>query len=1345
MSFWLSYAILVVLILLLSCSSIAQTELLQPYQFKETNIFVPCTSYEFFPFPVSNHSQWSQGMMLGIPVECFISNTFSMNTSNSPITIHKSSNAQGVDVQMVYSLILLSDEKVDVYSLECDDLLSLVSFDSGNPFITNSNVIVAFNTLFSSNVNCLVANTTVINIVPNSALLWQPLLGSVIKIEASGVCKLTCLTSYANTIYMIGYMTGSELYLNRQVTFKSTSSYSTFVLSGVTIPTNASFISYLSSVTSTISCACHYAAGQLSIVESFSTNSAPRIITISNGQATSYQYFSMTGRFTFYKIQSVTQNQVVVMGYTSSQGQVQLRYFNIRIPQLYLIDQTNTFEKLFFAIRIELDPILVNVNAVLNQQLFTDANQLQTDLEWNQFVVLKKDNQMIHYLKWSTSILKTSLIRMTGQCFCSLLACHVYSNAKQQSIRILSVPLTNYLVINGTAHNLQVQSSSKNYQYSILNAMVTLSVSTNQLLTFQWSNRNSMHTIPLQIKYFDESLVTWYQLNGVYDLSVPYRLQILNPNQLEFQILQESNLLIQIQQAPFVELNTNRFVVNASNVLQFQYANFDYPIQFWDKQIITIPIVYRNYTNQISLIQLNYNEISMCAMFSNQESIYFELWNTSHLIQRNQSCVSNLLAGDVYVIKYYQLYHSIWSSEEKTVTFLNAPLSPVNVTMLQQTEENIIMKVIHDSRNQLSSMKLFVQLYSMNHTFIRNMTFENDIIVLEQLNVSSKYYIKISCVSNGLVSSKSFDSYIHTKPICKGLSVSYQFAITDLNLHLYFNYSNPIKFERRVIKYYIEVYGFEEQTLLQAVSFLVTDRRTILKHLLPSTNYELRIYLENEDAVLSSCYLQLQTYSYAPQPVIVILDDYADYLLVGWNSSFVNDAQSVAYQVNVFDGVIAKQYTVQDRKTEHRISLQLFDITPVTNYLISVITLTIFKSGIVISTPHLNPRPFTTVKANIPSKAPDIIAVEWSFDSVYATWNILEKADSGNAKIQAYHLQYNSSFGSFRILLHGEENTTYVITNLKPSTLYTLRVAAINLRGIGPFSEYVAVNTPDQPHPIDVELRDGIIVVLALVSGALVSCFIVLCCVVLILLPLATYLKKKRKLSTTLDLELRNTSEIEKRFLIRYSDINFEQSKFLGKGSYGTVVTAFYKKALVAVKIFTYDMLSGGEQRESFISEANFLAQHSHHSNIIRFIGVAEDKADHKICLLTELCTGGNLSEYILKNKQSIPFDTKIQLLYGIASGMYYLHAHNIVHRDLKCENVLLDGDLTPKIIDFGLSKQMEIVQKSIQMTMNMGSARYLAPEAIEIEFSPIDVMQPQEQKEDDASSTSTTKTYDKK
>jgi len=104
---------------------------------------------------------------------------------------------------------------------------------------------------------------------------------------------------------------------------------------------------------------------------------------------------------------------------------------------------------------------------------------------------------------------------------------------------------------------------------------------------------------------------------------------------------------------------------------------------------------------------------------------------------------------------------------------------------------------------------------------------------------------------------------------------------------------------------------------------------------------------------------------------------------------------------------------------------------------------------------------------------------------------------------------------------------------------------------------------------------------------------------------------------------------------------------------------------------------------------------------------------DPRIGLVLEYCANGTLSFWIVKNRGQIEWVQKLKLLLGIAKGMNFLHTKNIIHRDLKSDNVLLDAALTPKISDFGISR----VKDDSKYTIRVGTSSYMAPEILNSEF----------------------------
>lgn len=96
------------------------------------------------------------------------------------------------------------------------------------------------------------------------------------------------------------------------------------------------------------------------------------------------------------------------------------------------------------------------------------------------------------------------------------------------------------------------------------------------------------------------------------------------------------------------------------------------------------------------------------------------------------------------------------------------------------------------------------------------------------------------------------------------------------------------------------------------------------------------------------------------------------------------------------------------------------------------------------------------------------------------------------------------------------------------------------------------------------------------------------------------------------------------------------------------------------------------------------------HKNIIRFIGIGEK--DSLLFLVTELINGGDLGNILLDHKFHIPWSLRVKIAKDIAEGMEYLHSKQIMHRDLKSNNLLLGRNWTIK------SKFIIIIIKNLKI-----------------------------------------------
>jgi serine/threonine-protein kinase len=163
----------------------------------------------------------------------------------------------------------------------------------------------------------------------------------------------------------------------------------------------------------------------------------------------------------------------------------------------------------------------------------------------------------------------------------------------------------------------------------------------------------------------------------------------------------------------------------------------------------------------------------------------------------------------------------------------------------------------------------------------------------------------------------------------------------------------------------------------------------------------------------------------------------------------------------------------------------------------------------------------------------------------------------------------------------------------------------------------------------------------------------------------------------------------------------------LGRGGMGVVYKArqISLNRVVALKM----ILAGSQAAESevarFRTEAESIAR-LHHPGIVQVYEVGEH--DGKAFFSLEYCEGGGLDRKLAG--KPMPPREAAALVKGLAEAMQAAHAHAVIHRDLKPANVLLTGDGTAKVTDFGLAKKLD-EQGKTQTGSVMGTPSYMAPE----------------------------------
>ncbi|XP_051132708.1 serine/threonine-protein kinase STY46-like [Andrographis paniculata] len=175
-------------------------------------------------------------------------------------------------------------------------------------------------------------------------------------------------------------------------------------------------------------------------------------------------------------------------------------------------------------------------------------------------------------------------------------------------------------------------------------------------------------------------------------------------------------------------------------------------------------------------------------------------------------------------------------------------------------------------------------------------------------------------------------------------------------------------------------------------------------------------------------------------------------------------------------------------------------------------------------------------------------------------------------------------------------------------------------------------------------------------------------------------------------------------------EINPQNLKFEGKvasGSYGDLYKGTYCSQEVAIKILKAERLNTELQKE-FAQEV-YIMRKIRHRNVVQFIGACTRPPN--LCIVTEFMSGGSVYDYLREKKGTFTLPALLKVAIDVSKGMNYLHQNNIVHRDLKSANLLMDENEVVKVGDFGVAR---VKAQTGVMTAETGTYRWMAPEVIE-------------------------------
>lgn len=172
----------------------------------------------------------------------------------------------------------------------------------------------------------------------------------------------------------------------------------------------------------------------------------------------------------------------------------------------------------------------------------------------------------------------------------------------------------------------------------------------------------------------------------------------------------------------------------------------------------------------------------------------------------------------------------------------------------------------------------------------------------------------------------------------------------------------------------------------------------------------------------------------------------------------------------------------------------------------------------------------------------------------------------------------------------------------------------------------------------------------------------------------------------------------------------FHEKNLLGMGGFGRVYKGVLKGSGLEVAVKRLSRESDQGQKE-FIAEMCSTGR-LRHRNLVQLVGWSRHKGE--LVLIYDYMPNGSLDKMLFgKAGYSLRWEQRYKILKGVAAGMFYLHEgweQQVLHRDVKASNVLLDADMNGKLSDFGLARLYEH-GKNAHTTRVVGTLGYLAPE----------------------------------
>ncbi|KAI5591493.1 hypothetical protein BDE02_04G084000 [Populus trichocarpa] len=171
----------------------------------------------------------------------------------------------------------------------------------------------------------------------------------------------------------------------------------------------------------------------------------------------------------------------------------------------------------------------------------------------------------------------------------------------------------------------------------------------------------------------------------------------------------------------------------------------------------------------------------------------------------------------------------------------------------------------------------------------------------------------------------------------------------------------------------------------------------------------------------------------------------------------------------------------------------------------------------------------------------------------------------------------------------------------------------------------------------------------------------------------------------------------------------FDSSKELGDGGFGTVYYGVLRDGRVVAVKRLYE--SNMRRAEQFMNEIEILA-HLRHKNLVELYGCTS-RHSRELLLVYEYLPNGTVADHLhgrQSNSGLLTWPVRLSIAIETASALAYLHASDVIHRDVKTNNILLDNDFHVKVADFGLSRLFPTDVTHVS-TAPQGTPGYVDPE----------------------------------